>query len=248
MKKCLLVLGCLSIAACGSSGGSSAPSFSEMKAKFDKPTGVMKTDNAAGVADGLAAKMKSGISKPGALTAALEAITGALASATIDCSNISVPSGYTGGTFTATCKCNGGGTVGFTMDPTQAQGGNPVSVAYTYNNCAMTENGSTTTINGTGYYVPGPKGSTEMFYSFKGSVKTADQTVTMDVEYYFDGKDYWYLVTVTGVNGDFVCKGSYDSTTKSGTWTVKDSSGTYECTATNGKGTCTGAGGATVTW
>lgn len=231
------------LVACGSSGGSSGPSYSEMKAKFDKPTGELKGDNAKSVGSALEEKMKKG-NVPGALSAvkgALDVVSGQLEDSPITCTQ---PTNYTGGTVTIHCACNGGGEMTYTMDPMTmgSDGKGPFSVTYAYKACKIVQDDQTIIYNGSGTVARSGASAQDMYYSFKGTVEVNGKVETIDIEYYQDetGK-VWFLVSVNDgtKDGTFVVNGAYDSTTGSGQWSVKDSSGkTYSCTATNGTGSC----------
>jgi hypothetical protein len=216
-----------------------------MKAKFDKPTGELKGDNAKSVGSALEEKTKKG----GAF-GALSAVRGALAVAegNLQDEPISCPqtTNYSGGKVT--CTCNGGGTVTVSVDASAigSDGQGPFSMTYSYNSCKITQDDATQTINGSGSYVRASASAQDMYFSFHGTVETSGETQTIDVEYYSDASGkIWWLVTVD--NGTYVVNGTYDSTTGSGEWSVRDNTGkVFNCIATEGKGACTAEDGTTM--
>lgn len=253
MKKVLVfgIISAFALVACGSSSSNGgAPSYSEMKKKFDNPTGAVTGTNAASVGSALSEKEKGG-SIPMALTAAMtavEAVQGSVSDTPVDCSSAqSQAAGYTGGTMTFTCTCNGGGTVSYKMDPQAMQDTDSAfSMGYVYDACTIISNGETIVYDGVGGYAKSSQTSSDMYWSYKGSITIDGETTQYDIEYYMDANGkLWYYVVVN--NGTYICNGSYDSTTGTGEWEVKDSTGTWSCTATDFHGTCT-SGSDTVTF
>ena len=251
MKKALVfgIVSAFAMVACGG-GSSSGPSYSEMKQKFDNPTGAVTGENASSVGSALASQEQGG-NVPMALSKALKAVEhveSAASDAGIDCSSAeSQMQGYTGGDATFDCTCNGGGTVSYTIDPTAMQNAeNGYSIAYSYNNCTIKEGTNTIIYNGSGSVARSSSSSNDFYYSFHGTVSENGEATQIDVEYYMDqdGK-VWFLVTVD--NGTYVCNGSYDAETGNGEWEVKDSTGTWSCTSTAFHGSCT-SGSDTVTF
>ena len=92
MKKTLTltILAAFGMVACGGGGGGSGASYSELKQKFDNPTGSVTGENAGSVASALAEK-GDGSSIPTALTKALKAVEAVQSAETsdtpIDCSD-----------------------------------------------------------------------------------------------------------------------------------------------------------------
>lgn len=221
------------LAACGGGGGGGgSKSFSELKSKFDNPTGDLGPDNAKSVAAALQEEQQNsqGMGKLG-----LSSVQGAQSGNPIDCSN------YTQGSTSITCTCNGGGTVGaMTSAP---QEGDPIAVAYEYNSCAMQYDDCTSTVDGTGWYLTtyGDQQG-EYCFSFNGNVSPCGEpSQSLSVEYCYLGGQRWYLVELEGayfaVNGTVYDNGAFDIT-------VKDKDGEWHCVSQDGQtGTCDGPGG-----
>ncbi len=225
------------LAACGGGGaGGGSKSFSELKSKFDNPTGDLEAGNAKSVAAALQEEQKNsqGMGKLG-----LSSVQGAQSDSPIDCSN------YTPGSTSITCTCNGGGTVAYEVGTTTSvpQQGDPIAVAYDYNSCAMQYEDCTSTVDGTGWYLTtygNQQG--EYCFSFNGNVSSCGEaSQSVSVEYcYLDGQ-MWYLIEVGGdyfaVNGTVYDNGAFDIT-------VKDKDGEWHCVSEDGQtGTCEGPGG-----
>ena len=224
------------LVACGGGGGGSSKSFSDLKGKFDNPTGDLGADNAKSVAAALQEEQKNsqGMGKLG-----LSSVQGAQSDQVIDCSGASY------GSTSVTCTCNGGGSVSFDASSmTGYQEGDPISMAYEYDTCKMEEGGCFTTVNGTGWYLTSGAGAEEYCFAFDGTVENCEEPkTTMSIQFCYLEGAVWYLVEVD--NGVFAVTGSY-SDTDSFEFRVKDKDGEWICSGSAGHGTCSGPGGQSV--
>lgn len=216
---------------CGGGGGPSG-SYSELKGKFDNPTGDLGTDNAKSVAAALAEKNGQTPPTAGALSSAL-AVTGALDYRT-DCSY-----DQSGTTVYTNCSCDEGGSITAVTDASAVDtNGGPCANEVDYDNCDLGDGA----INGTAYLYladcTNPQGG--LCFQFTGTFN--DEPA--EVEYCLDENgEAWFLVEVGG--GVFAVKGYYDIDTGDGDWYVKDKDGEWHCTAHGGTGSCEGPGGNT---
>ncbi len=245
MKKTLTltILAAFGMVACGGGGGGSGASYSELKQKFDNPTGSVTGENAGSVASALAEK-GDGSSIPTALTKALKAVEAVQSAETsdtpIDCSDAeSQLQNYTGGTATMECTCNGGGTLSYEFNPMDMQDTDDgYAVTYVYDNCTIQYEGHSTVYDGKGTVAKSSANSSDYYYSFKGSVTEDGETTNIDMEFYYDENgQIWYFVTLD--DGTYVCSGNYDTQTGTGVWHVQDANGTWDCEAVEFHGTCT---------
>lgn len=239
MKKTLMMSMALGfVFACGSSGSNS--SYSDIKGKFDNPTGELAKDNVKSVAAALAAKLSENLPMVGALSAGLS-VTGAVTDSAVNCKKPDM-SGYTGGSVDITCTCSKGGNVTYSTNPGDYKGsanGGPCSSSYSYNSCKLNDG----VIDGTGATYFASCGTTGKGMCFKFQGTANGQSV--DVEYCLDENgEVWFLVEVAG--GTYVVKGSYNTKSGNGDWYVKDKAGEWHCTSQNGSGSCEGPDSATV--
>lgn len=128
-----------------------------------------------------------------------------------------------------TCDCPDGGSVKVKVD-TGCEKDCTVEFSYndcTYEDCAIDGSGAIW-MAGSIYQPTG-----EMAYVFSGSVCGEP----VEISYYFDGTDYWYLVEVEGKT--FAVKGWYND--GDGKVWIKDSTGEeYYCQIVENAATCEG--------
>ncbi len=238
MRKAVVSLGVVvafGLVACGGGGGGAgrAPSYSDLKSKFENPTGDLGADNAKSVAAALKEEQQNsqGMGKLG-----LSSVQGAQYEQPIDCSNV------TPGSTSITCTCNGGGTVDFEAGAMTSapEEGDPIAVAYEYNSCAMQYGDCTSTVDGTGWYLATYGFEEDEYcFSFNGTVQGCEQPrESVSIEFcHLDGQ-MWYLVDVEGETfaayGTVYDDGGFDIT-------VRDKDGEWHCTSSDGvTGSCTG--------
>ncbi len=222
------------LVACGGGGGGAgrAPSYSDLKSKFENPTGDLGADNVKSVAAALKEEQQGsqGMGKLG-----LSSTQGAQYEQPIDCSNV------TPGSTSITCTCNGGGTVDFEVGAMTSapEEGDPIAVAYEYNSCAMQYEDCTSTVDGTGWYLTTYGLEEEYCFSFNGTVEGCEEpSESVSIEYCYLEGQMWYLVEIGGdyfaVHGTVYDDGGFDIT-------VKDKDGEWHCTSSDGvTGSCTG--------
>jgi hypothetical protein len=236
MKR-LVIVGLMAVFALGC--GSDSSSYSAIKNKLDHPTGDLSKDNVKTVAEAMvkAENQKSGIymgaTTQGALTSALEDGEEAIKCEEPDGSN------YHGGTMNIHCTCSGGGSLVYTVDPSNYHANGSCSTSYTYNECKIDEGVS----DGTGYIYMENCSNAQggICYEFHGKINSEAVNIEACID---ENGQMWYLVNVEGQS--FTVRGTYDTETGDGDWYVRDMDGVWHCTAHNGSGSCQGPDGTTI--
>jgi len=219
MKKKVLLAGVLMVlVGCGGGGGGGGANLDpkDVAEKAKHPTGTLTQENVDDVVNEFVELLtaEEGIpSVPGGLAPQTEYCYGDI------CCDVTENS--------VKCDCSVSGSVsahvpsGCTSDCT---------IEYSYNNCAFDEECA---IDGDGAVWMSSLTGGEMAYSFSGTV--CGQPV--DIAYYFDGTDMWYVVEVN--EETFAVRGEYSN--GYGWVYIKDSTGEeYHCTIVNDEVTCEG--------
>ncbi len=214
-KKVLLTVGLIVLIGCGGGGGGGIKTDPKDVAEIAKnPTGTLTQDNVDDVINEFLTLLNAEESIPSisGLSPQTEYCSGGI------CCDVSENS--------AKCDCPVSGNFSVKID-SQCQ--NDCTMEYSYNNCAFDEECA---VDGDGAIWMGSLMGGEMAFTFSGLVCD----VPVDVAYYFDGTDFWYVVEVNGET--FAVKGYYSN--GYGEITIKDSKGEYYCIIENDVATCEG--------
>ncbi len=149
-----------------------------------------------------------------------------------------------GGSTTQTCACNGGGTV--KIGGSANQDGSGAQSSLTYDDCKYSSGTSSVIVDGTLEYaeISNPPPLMIIYKEhLTETVTPPGDKVSIDLSYALVNGVATYSVDVGDGNVLIQANGSWDSTTKSGSFTVITKDGSTSCKLTNGEGSCTGAGG-----
>jgi hypothetical protein len=227
---------------CGGGGDSkpSGPDFSTLQKEYTHPSGTL----AATDKDAIIAALDSQSASAGA----------GILSAPPGLSNAKGPGPHvldttpTCGTPTSsgeTCTCPGGGSYAVSVGSSSSNGATG-TVSYKMCNEGTAADAITLTGN-----VSFDESLSPMIFIYSGSIdetlSSPPTTLHVDLNYALIGDMLSYNVTVGDGNVLVQASADWDTTTKTGSFTVVTKDGTTMCTLTNGAGSCTGAGG-TVTF
>jgi hypothetical protein len=233
----------IAVCATGCGGGDSKPSgpdFSALQKQYTMPSGTL----AATDKDAIIAALDSQSASAGA----------GVLSAPPGLSNSKGPGPHVLDTTPncgaataqgASCSCPGGGSYSISIGSSSSNGASG-TIDYQMCNEGTAADGIALTGN-----VSFDESLDPMMFIYSGSIdetiSSPPETLHIDLNYALINDMLSYNVTVGDGNVLIQASADWDTTTKSGSFTVVTKDGTTMCTLTNGAGSCTGAGG-TVTF
>jgi hypothetical protein len=222
----------------GGPGSGPSTDFAALHSEYASPTGHFQAGDFAAVAGALAQNQQtSGVP----VAASAKVNLGDPGSGTTIQNNPTVTCAPSGGAVV--CNCPVSGTITETVASNSGGGG---VATLTYTSCVFSSSSSgSVSLDGTlsfeNFTTPPPM--TIYSGSLSETVTPPGTVTTINLNYALINGVISYTVTVASGTVLVSDTGSWNPSTKSGSFTVSDSSATWNCSLTNGSGTCTGPGG-----
>jgi hypothetical protein len=228
----------IAVCATGCGGGDSKPSgpdFGALQKEYTSPSGTLQAGDKAAIIAALDSQSASG--GVGVLSAPRQNADGPGPHVLATTPTCSAPTASG-----ETCTCPGGGSYAVSIGASSANG---ATGTVTYNACNESSDAATSiTLSGS---VSFDESINPMIFIYSGSIDETisppPQTIHIDLNYALINDMMSFNVKVA--DGNVLVQESldWDTTTKSGSFTVVTKDGTTMCTLTDGAGTCTGPGG-----
>jgi hypothetical protein len=249
-----IMAGCSSSSSDSGGGGGAAagaPDFSVIETKLTKPTGTFDTTQTAVVTDSFGTQMSAAESNPfggSGSTTTTKSFGGELAFQTVHPNSLSAscPGLQSGGA--GSCPCDSGSISyslppgGFASDPSKVAGPINVSIDLTASACADTGSVYDGGIHIKEKSLLADHSDLFLLYDIHLTV-TGAKPGKYDIDYLLKNGVITFAVAVKDGTVLIAAKGSWDKSTKTGSFTITDKDGTWTCTAVSGKGSCTDKGG-----